>query len=99
MIKNVKSHHWIPVLFLLQRFRFSVDALTTAPTTTVGNIELVNTHCDYCDSNNCNGWTLRAHPDEKFETKDTDISDSIVTEYPTYSDVYSTGLILLGKRC
>ena len=72
---------------------------TTAPTTTVGNIELVNTHCDYCDSNNCNGWTLRAHPDEKFETKDTDISDSIVTEYPTYSDVYSTGLILLGKRC
>ena len=29
--------------------------------------ELVNTHCDYCDSNNCNGWTLRALPDEEFD--------------------------------
>jgi len=26
----------------------------------------INTHCDYCDSNNCNGWTLRALPDDQF---------------------------------
>lgn len=24
------------------------------------------TYCDYCDSNGCNGWTLRALPDEAF---------------------------------
>ena len=28
MLKNVKSHHWIPVLFLLHRFTLSVLKLT-----------------------------------------------------------------------
>ena len=32
---------------------------------------LQNILCDLCDSNNCNGWTLRALPDEKFATNDT----------------------------
>jgi len=31
------------------------------------DMNLVNTHCDYCDSNNCNGWTLRALPDDQFD--------------------------------
>ena len=31
------------------------------------DVDLVNTHCDYCDSNNCNGWTLRALPDDQFD--------------------------------
>ena len=34
-------------------------------------IALQNIMCDLCDSNNCNGWTLRALPDEKFATNDT----------------------------
>ena len=33
-------------------------------------IDAVNTHCDYCDSNNCNGWTLRALPDDQFAADD-----------------------------
>ena len=30
------------------------------------NVSMVKTYCDMCDSNNCNGWTLRAMPDSEF---------------------------------
>ena len=37
--------------------------------------DLFNTHCDYCDSNNCNGWTLRALPDDQFDIGGTNYEE------------------------
>jgi len=39
-----------------------------------------NSYCDYCDSNGCNGWTLRSLPDESFYNSEmkTLISNSLM---------------------
>ena len=41
------------------------------------DVDMVNTYCDYCDSNNCNGWTMRALPDEQFYDPDNATSLSL----------------------
>ena len=51
-------------------------------------VDVFNTHCDYCDSNNCNGWTLRALPDYQFDVSGTNYDecyDECIGIFGTYN--------------